>query len=304
VSKSLVSAALRGEAGVSAASRERIAAAADRLGYRANGWAQRLVSGRSGLVGVLLTDLHNEYHTDIVNGIEDAAHEAGFGVILSHGRRDRSLLLDRLQGLIDLGVDAVIAVTGHLDADALEAAAARVPLVVVGRPESVPDGAGWVRNNDEEGARLAVAHLLSLGHERIAFVHGSVRPASRARRDAYRSLVMEPREFSGAAAFLASGTGLTAVFATNDRLGAQLLADAADRGMRVPDDLAVVGYDNTELSRLVRPALTSVDQPRGAMGTAAMAQALALVGSGSAEHLIVAPTLVVRGSSVRAAPLD
>ena len=304
VSKSLVSAALRGEAGVSAASRERVAAAADQLGYRTNGWAQRLVSGRSDLVGVLLTDLRNEYHTDIVNGIEDAAHEAGFGVILSHGRRDRRLLLDRLQGLIDLGVDAVIAVTGHLDAGALAAASARVPLVVVGRPESVPDGAGWVRNNDEEGARLAVAHVLSLGHERIGFVQGSARPASRARRGAYRSLVADPREFAGAEEFFADGSGLTAVFATNDRLGAELLAGAADRGRRVPDDLAVVGYDNTELSRLVRPALTSVDQPRGEMGTAAMAQALALLGSGRAEHLVVAPTLVVRGSTVRTAPLD
>ena len=76
VSKSLVSAALRGERGVSAASRSRILAAADELGYRSNGWAQRLVSGRSSLVGVLLTDLRNAYQTDIVNGIEDAAAAA------------------------------------------------------------------------------------------------------------------------------------------------------------------------------------------------------------------------------------
>src|SRR5699024_9714021 len=117
VSKSLVSAALRGEHGVSVASRDRIVRAAEGLGYRTNGWAQRLVSGRSDLVGVLLTDLRNVYQTDVVNGIEDAAHDAGFDVILSHGRRDPALLETRLQGLIDLGVDAVIAVTGHLGAD-------------------------------------------------------------------------------------------------------------------------------------------------------------------------------------------
>lgn len=297
VSKSLVSAALRGEAGVSAASRERIAEAADRLGYRTNGWAQRLVSGRSDLVGVLLTDLRNEYHTDIVNGIEDAAHEAGFGVILTHGRRDRTLLRGRLQSLIDLGVDAIIAVTGHLDAAELSPAASRVPLVVVGRPESVPDSAGWVRNDDELGARLAVQHLQSLGHERIGFVHGSDRPAALARRGVYRSLVADPREFDSAPSLLSDESGLTAAFAANDRIAADVLANAADRRIRVPDDLSVIGYDNTELAGLLRPALTSIDQPRSEMGTAAMTQALSMLSSGAPGRLIVPPTLVVREST-------
>lgn len=303
VSKSLVSAALRSEPGVSADSRDRILAAAEELGYRTNGWAQRLVSGRSDLVGVLLTDLRNAYQTDVVNGIEDAAHEAGFDVILSHGRRDPALLRARLRGLIDLGVDAVIAVTGHLDANDLAAAARRVPVVVVGRPESVPDEAGWVRNDDESGARLALDHLHERGHERIAFVHGSARPASRARRDTYRALVTDPREFD------ASGHGIaqlldeakrgpvSAAFATNDRIAATILAEAADRGVRVPEDLAVVGYDNTELATLVRPRLTSVDQPRTAMGADATGQALAMLLGEEPQRHVAEPTLVVRESS-------
>ncbi|WP_105565331.1 LacI family DNA-binding transcriptional regulator [Microbacterium halophytorum] len=303
VSKSLVSAALRGESGVSGASRERILAAAEELGYRSNGWAQRLVSGRSDLVGVLLTDLRNAYQTEIVNGIEDAAAAAGFDVVLSHGRRDRDLLRTRLAGLIALGVDAVIAVTGHLDADDLSAAAGRIPIVVVGRPSSVPDAAGWVRNDDETGAGLAVAHLHERGHARIAYVHGSSRPASIARRDAYRALVPEPREYDvreGGIDLLleeASSGGLTAAFAANDRIAAQVVADATDRGIRVPQDLAVVGYDNTELADLVRPGLTSVDQPRSAMGAAAMSQALALLEGGAPAREVASPALVVRGSS-------
>lgn len=303
VSKSLVSAALRGERGVSAASRSRILAAADELGYRSNGWAQRLVSGRSSLVGVLLTDLRNAYQTDIVNGIEDAAAAAGFDVVLSHGRRDRELLRERLAGLTALGVDAVIAVTGHLDADDLAALADRVPIVVVGRPTSVPDAAGWIRNDDETGARLAVAHLQERGHDRIAYVHGSSRPASIARRDAYRALVAEAREYDvrddGIARLLdaVAAGGPTAAFAANDRIAAQIVAEAIDRGIRVPHDLAVVGYDNTELADLVRPGLTSVDQPRGEMGAAAMAQALGLLDGGQPEREVASPTLVVRGSS-------
>ncbi|WP_156759039.1 LacI family DNA-binding transcriptional regulator [Microbacterium karelineae] len=303
VSKSLVSAALRGEAGVGADSRERILAAADELGYRTNGWAQRLVSGRSDLVGVLLTDLRNAYQTDIVNGIEDAARDAGFDVILSHGRRDRGLLRARLQGLIDLGVDAVIAVTGHLDADDLEAAAAQLPIVVVGRPSSVPDAAGWIRNDDEEGARLALAHLHERGHERIAFLHGSSRPATRARRDTYRSLVADPREFDADASGIAhlldavAAGDVSAVFAANDRLAAQIVADASDRGLRVPGDLAVVGYDNTELADLVRPGLTTIDQPRPAMGGEATTLALAMLRGGAPARTVAVPRLVIRGSS-------
>lgn len=308
VSKSLVSAALRGDAGVSEASRRRVADAADALGYRRNAWAQRLVSGRSSLVGVLLTDLRNAYQTDIVNGIEDAAAEAGYGVILSHGRRDPGLLRRRLAHLVELGVDAVIAITAHLDERGLRDAASRVPLVVVGRPHSVPDGAGWVSNDDETGARLAIQHLQRLGHERIAFLHGSDRPASVARRDAYRDasgmsgLEHDVRD-EGILRLLESvGTpgGPTAVFAANDRIAAQLLADAADRGLRVPHDLAVVGYDNTELAELVRPALTSVDQPREAMGRTAMSQALGLLHDEEVGHVVAAPTLVARASSVPA----
>ncbi|WP_110589579.1 LacI family DNA-binding transcriptional regulator [Microbacterium suaedae] len=301
VSKSLVSAALRGERGVSTASRDRILAAADELDYRTNGWAQRLVSGRSDLIGVLLTDLRNAYQTEIVNGVEDAARSAGFDVILSHGRRDRDLLRTRLQGLIDLGVDAVIAVTGHLQADDLDAAAERVPLVVVGRPASVPDAAGWIRNDDEEGARLALTHLRERGHERIAFVHGSSRPASRARRDTYRSFVAHPREFDadaeGIPRLLDAADEVSAVFAANDRLAAQIVADASDRRVRVPEDLAVVGYDNTELAELVRPGLTTIDQPRTRMGEDAAGQALAMLDGAPPARIVAAPRLVVRSSS-------
>lgn len=303
VSKSLVSAALRGERGVSTASKTRILAAAANLGYRSNGWARRLVKGRSSLVGVLLTDLRNAYQTEIVNGIEDAAAPAGFDVVLSHGRRDRDLLRNRLAGLVALGVDAVIAVTGHLDADDLAAFADQLPIVIVGRPSSIPSGAGWIRNDDETGARLAVAHLHERGHTRIAFVHGSSRPASIARRDAYRALVTEAHEYDvrdgGIDRLLrdVSAGGPTAAFASNDRIAAQIIAESFDRGIRVPRDLAVVGYDNTELAGLVRPGLTSVDQPRGAMGAAAMAHALALLDGREPVREVVTPTLVLRDSS-------
>jgi len=309
VSKSLVSSALRGDPGVSAASRERVLAAAGRLGYRKNGWAQRLVSGRSHLIGVLLTDLRNAYHTDIVNGIEDAAAAAGYGVLLSHGRRDRDVLLTHAEELLDVGVDGVVAVTSHLTPDDLGRIAGRAPVVVVGRPAAVPAGVGWVSNDDEAGARLAVDHLAGRGHERIA----SDRPAATARRDAYRRRIAElagrTREYDartgGVEALLAdvrSPDGPTAVFAANDRVAAHLLGDAIDAGLTVPGDLAIVGYDNTELAGLLRPSLTSIDQPRTAMGRDAMAQLAALIGDGRPGREVAAPSLVARASTGASGP--
>lgn len=314
VSKSLVSAALRGEPGVRSESRERIIRAADSLGYRTNVWARRLVNGRSNLIGVLLTDLRNAYHTDIVNGVEDAAGEHGHGVLLSHGRRDRALLRRRLAELLDLGVDGIIAVTAHLDAHDLEYAAGRLPVIVVGRPPSLPEAAGSVRNDDETGARVAVEHLLDLGHTRIAFATGSRRPAATARRETYRNVVAaaghEPHMVTGDAGGIealvesvARPDGPSAVFAANDRIAASVLAAAADRGLRIPDDLSVVGYDNTDLAALVRPGLTSVDQPREMMGRSAVALLAQLASGADPVHEVAAPALVVRESSAPRKPM-
>ena len=305
VSKSLVSAALRGDAGVSADSRQRVEQAAARLGYRTNGWAQRLASGRSNLVGVLLTDLRNAYHTDIVNGIEDAAAEAGYGVILSHGRNDPDILRARLADLVGLGVDAVIAVTARLGERDLADVAGRLPLVVVGRPATVPNTAGWISNDDETGARLAVEHLLSAGHTRIAYLYASDRPAAVARRDSYRAtsgvtgLEFDARDdgIRRLVDAVRSPTGPTAVLTANDRLAVSLLAHAVDKGVDIPGDLAVVGYDNTELAELMRPGLSSVDQPREWMGRTAMRHILSMLDGEAPQRDVAEPTLVVRASS-------
>ncbi|NLE98162.1 MAG: LacI family transcriptional regulator, partial [Propionibacterium sp.] len=105
VSKSLVSLAIRDDPGVSEETRARILRVAEDLGYRSNLWARSLVQGSTGLVGVLLTDLSNDYHTDVVIGLEDAATERGLGVLIGHGRRDAERLTAQLDRFVQLGVD-------------------------------------------------------------------------------------------------------------------------------------------------------------------------------------------------------
>lgn len=313
VSKSAVSLALRGDPGLGAQTRAAIVAEAERLGYRQNRWARSLVQGRTGLVGVLLTDLSSDYQTEIVHGIEDAAEEVGLEVVLSHGRRDAQLLERRLAQLGDFGVDGVVVLSAMLGPAVLAGAAARQPVVVVGRVEDLPPGIGSVANHDELGARLAVQHLLGLGHRRVAHLAMSQRAAAAARRRAYQetmvaaglgAFVRVAPVWDGGVAELVGSVGEpggpTAVFAANDRGAAAVVGAALDRGLRVPEDLSVVGYDNTALAQALRPALTSVDQPRPEMGRLAMAQLAELMAGGEARHQVVEPELVVRGSVARA----
>ncbi len=244
MSKSAVSLALRGDAGISGRTRASVLAAADRLGYRGNRWARSLVQGRTGLVGVLLTDLSSDYQTEIVHGVEDAAEEVGLEVVLSHGRREPRVLERRLGQLGDIGVDGVVVLSAMLPPTVLAAAARRQPLVVVGRVDGLPDEIGSVANHDEEGARLAVDHLLALGHRHVAHLAMSRRAAASARRAAYEATMtqaglgsevhVEEGDDDGVSRLVAAARGPggpPAVFGSNDRGAAAVVGAALDAGL-------------------------------------------------------------------------
>ncbi|SLM99953.1 transcriptional regulator, LacI family [Brevibacterium yomogidense] len=347
VSKSLVSLALAGRSGVSEASRDRILATARDLGYSSNTWARSLVRGKTQLIGVVTTDLANSYHTEIVTAVEDEAERDGYGVLLAHGRRSPETLADKVDEMLRLGVDGLVVVSSRVPAERLAEAAARRPLVVVGRPAAVPEAADSIHNDDEAGARLAVRHLIDLGHERIVFVATSQREAMQARQRAYRRTLEEAGLGIGwvihwgqegvsaesARAVLAeagladagltaagvteagyAGTGFTgagfadaglteagaptAVFVSNDRAAVALMGAALDAGISVPQQLSMIGYDNTALAAAIRPALTSIDQPRTMMGGRAVQLLLERI-EGRVEPLreVVAPSLAQRAST-------
>ncbi|GAA3651779.1 LacI family DNA-binding transcriptional regulator [Microbacterium marinilacus] len=313
VSKSLVSLAIRGEAGVGEASRERILDAARRLGYRSNSWARSLARGRSQLVGVLVNDLRSGYYVDVVRGIEDAAQRADLRVVLGEGRRDPAITGARIAHLQQLGVDGLVVISGRVDPQTLAQAAALCPVVVVGRPPEVPVAAAQVSNDDRAGARLAIRHLVALGHRRIAHLTDSTRPAASDRRDAVLATLEEFGLGTRGRVVSADGAGRlaaavaardpdapTAVFARNDRTAVRLLGAAIDAGLRVPEDLSLIGYDNTDVAGIVRPTLTSVDQPRLAMGELAMELLTELSAGAAPRREVVRPELVVRASTAPA----
>ena len=315
VSKSLVSLALGNKPGVKAETRQRIIDVAQRMGYRRNQWASALVGGPTRTIGVALTDLSNAYYTDVAVAIEEHAERADYGIVLVHGRRNTERLAAQLERLVALRVDGIVLVGSWVSSAHLARLADRVPIVVVGRlPDEVP-GVDTVRNDDELGARLAVEHLVERGHRRIVHVSRSDRPASIGRRAGYRDSmraagleseirIIGPKHWAAQwdeilESLVADPNAPTAVFASNDQAAHHVLVSALDAGIEVPDDLAIIGYDNSTLSTATRPDLTTIDQPRTLMGEQALDLLLSRMADNAApqQHLVATPVLLARGST-------
>ncbi|MVT27194.1 LacI family DNA-binding transcriptional regulator [Nesterenkonia alkaliphila] len=314
VSKSAVSLAIRNQRGVSEATREHILQVAQELGYRSNVWARSLVQGRTGLIGILLQDLGNSYHRDVTAGVEDAAVANDLRLVIGHGRRDAKRLQGELDSLLALGVEGVVIVSSWVPPQYLERIGRRVPLVVVGRlPHRVP-GVDTVANRDEEGAKQAVEHLIGLGHTRIAHLTGSARPAAMHRRGAFSEVMRRtfpdvdpqvegPEQLEAAIKYLVfqiqqEKGAPTAVFTQNDRVAADLVGACLDAGLNLPEQLSIVGYDNSSVCQMLRPQLTTVDQPRARMGELALEMLRErIAGRTDDKHITIAPKLVVRDST-------
>ena len=315
VSKSLVSLALSNKPGVSAASRQKIEAAAAKIGYTSNTWARSLVRGRTRLIGVVTTDVSSSYNADVVVGIEDEATAEDYEVLLTHGRRDPAHLTRGVERMLQLGVDGLIVVSSRVPQDVLDAAARRRPVVVVGRPDAAGEHVDVIHNDDELGGALAVKHLYASGHRRIGFIATSTQAAVRARGAAYTTAMRDHglnyhwlrsaadhRDPDFAQEMITELTDSpdapSALFVSTDGTAVRLLGAALDHKMRVPQDLALVGYNNSTLAAAVRPALTSVNHPRNAMGKLAMQYLLErLNGRTEQRRAVMRPELVLRASS-------
>jgi DNA-binding LacI/PurR family transcriptional regulator len=320
-----VSRALNGGV-VSPAARVRIERAVALLGYRRNDVARGLVTGRTGLLGVILPDLIGPLYAQMARGIEDELEARGMHAMVVTDHREPDAERRIVEVLRARRVDGMVLIGSSLPEATLRAAAGDVPIALVQRegPEtSLPE----VRLDDAAGVRAVVAHLLALGHRCIGHLAGTRRDGVE-RRDAFvaavRAAGLEPgpvvesdfSEDGGAAAAprLFDDPDVTAVFCGNDRMAVGLLHAAASRGIAVPHDLSVVGFDDLTWARYLTPPLTTVRQPGRELGRAAARLVLAPPTDAAAPHLRT-PELIVRSSTAppraagaartsRAAPLE
>ncbi|WP_246082991.1 LacI family DNA-binding transcriptional regulator [Nonomuraea diastatica] len=283
VSKSLVSLVLRGSPHVSEHRRQAVLQAARELGYRPNAVARSLVEGRTHLVGALVANLHNPFYAEFLDGLQESLHGDGLRMLIGNSQWDPAFEDEAVEAFLELRVDGLVLLGIAPTSETLIEATSYTPTVVVGERDIELDGVDIVVDDDQLGARLAIDHLVELGHKRIAHIEGP--RSSRCegylvamRRHSLAPYIMveaaDATEDSGREASLALLTRdprPTAIFAASDAVALGVLAAAADLGLRVPEDLSVVGYDNTHLAASRHISLTSVDQPRRAMGRSAAA---------------------------------
>ncbi|MBD8079393.1 substrate-binding domain-containing protein [Cellulosimicrobium arenosum] len=285
VSVSTVSRALAEPDRVATETRDRVVAAASRLGYRPNRAASGLRAGRTGALGLVVPDLENPYFASITKGVQARARRTGHAVFVVDAGEDPVLEPELVAGLRSQTDGLVLCSPRAVVAD-LEAAR-DAPVVLVNlRIDDVPS----VSTDDTRGVVLAVEHLRALGHRRVAYVGGPERSWSDGRRRAGLELAQSrcpdvetvalgafrPRVEGGrAAADLVVASGATAVLAYNDLVALGLVARLRERGVSVPEDLSVVGFDDTFVATLSSPPLTTVRTDLAQLGARAVDRLLA-----------------------------
>lgn len=312
VSRQLVSLVIRETGYVSPEKRALVEAAAKRLGYQRNQLAASLAGNRTNSIGFAVLDVHNQIYGDWVDGVSDVLRPAGYQLLLATGAEPGEGLARCLGALVGLRVDGILIAT-HLEDDAsLERQLTGTPALTMGESTQLAT-VDAVRGNDSVGARLATEHLLTQGYERIAFIGGPGTQQSEGRRAGYRlamkSASLPLREIDADATESGGAKAMRtlhrshgwpeAVICYNDATAIGVLTCARRERIRVPEDLAVIGYDNTHAAGYPGIDLTSVDPGAREMGARAATLLLERIDDpdrGSVTEVFT-PRLVVRQSS-------
>jgi DNA-binding LacI/PurR family transcriptional regulator len=282
VSKSLVSLALRGSSKVSDTSREAIERAAADLGYRPNAQARSLADRRSRTIGVNMAELDNPIFPQMLSGAHSVIRARGFNTMLVSGERDPELESTELAKLLEFQVEGLMLISHRLPAATVRSLAADVPTVVLTLRGITGPGIDTVTTDDEAGARMAMQHLFELGHTRIAHISGGSLEPGVVREGVYReqmeaaglsdSIRVAPGDLTNLGgleatrSMLEDGDPPTAIFASNDISAIGAMAACQEHGLRVPEDISIIGYDGVALGALRTLSLTTVAQPLTELG--------------------------------------
>lgn len=313
VSHQTVSRVLNEHPRVRPETRQRVLDAIAALGYRRNSAARTLVTRRSGIIGVVTSGSALFGPTSTLIAVEGAARDAGMYVsVATVPTWQAGTVSTVLEHFMSHGVDGVVVIAAHDDAvEAVRVFDEPVPIVMVG-PKDLPAPLLSVAVDQYAGARMAVRHLVDLGHRDVLHLAGPTDWLdARARIRGWRAELaaagiqasrMVRGDWSADRGYevgqeLIRGDLPTAVFAANDQLALGLLRAFAEAGVRVPDDVSVVGFDDVDGSANFYPPLTTIRQEFGPLGRRCMEQLLASIAGERVEPGLIEPSIVVRASS-------
>lgn len=289
VSMATVSRVVNGNPNVKPTTRKKVLEAIDRLGYRPNAVARGLASKKTTTVGVIIPDISSIFYSELARGIEDIATMYKYNIILSNSDQNTDKELHLLNTMLGKQVDGIVFMGGNItDVHVEEFKRSPVPIVLAASVEEQAQTPS-VNINYEQAIYDSVQLLVEKGHKRIAFVSGPMsEPINSVRKLAGYKRALEEAGIAFDDSLVAEGdysydSGIealahlleqsdkpTAVIAATDEMALGVIHGAQDRGVSIPEDLEVIGFDNTRLSLMVRPQLTTVVQPTYDIGAVAM----------------------------------
>ncbi|ANB62309.1 catabolite control protein A [Anoxybacteroides amylolyticum] len=308
VSMATVSRVVNGNPNVKPSTRKKVLEAIERLGYRPNAVARGLASKKTTTVGVIIPDISSIFFAELARGIEDIATMYKYNIILSNSDQNKEKELHLLNTMLAKQVDGILFMGGNITEEHVnEFQKSDVPIVLAATIEEnhlIPS----VNIDYEQAAFEAVTHLLEKGHARVAYITGPANdPINNKKLAGYRR-ALEARGIAYDEALIVEGdysydSGIeayekiaeleerpTAVFAGTDEMALGIIHGAQDHGMHVPEQLEVIGFDNTRLATMVRPRLTTVVQPMYDIGAVAMRLLTKYMNKERVEnHIVVLP---------------
>ncbi len=323
VSRATVSGVLNNNPNVAAKTKERIQAIIEKHGYRPNAMARALALQSTGMIGLIVKDISNPLYSKIALGVEEICDDAGYSVVMGNTHKDWEREVEFANLLKNRRVDGLIIFPLQKNTDLhhiQELEAAHLPFVLLADLPGVD--ADLVRADDESGAFEAAEHLIQQGCKKLAYISGPKEFfASDRRLNGFKKALKKHHiEFNEACVFQSGwrmedgyNTGLRMVqntsvqpdgiFCYNDPVAIGLMRALIEHGRRIPQDVAVVGFDDDDISAFVQPGLTTVAQPAQEIGRLATQQLLERIqakeNEGTPERIYLKTNLIVRGSSQR-----
>ena len=288
VSANTVSRALNDKDEIKDETKERILKIADRMGYKPNRLAQGLRSDKTGVIGVIIPDNTNPYFAAVVKGIEQAARSKGYSIILKDTNEDHQQEKEAIKVMLSEQVDGILITPVQTDQESIRhLQEAPIPFVLVSRYFKDLD-TDYVATEDDQGGYLATKHLIEQGHERIGFINGPLYNSSAKDRSiGYRKALEEydllpdadliikdalflDDGYQEAKKLLALERPPTAIFTFSDFVALGTKKAIKEEGLEVPDDVAIVGYDDIAFLSCLESPLTTVSVPKKQIGARAM----------------------------------